>query len=122
MRSHVRRQAEVQQLGLAFGGELDVGRFDVAVDQPVLVRFRQGVGYLVGHVARPDQGQGPLGGYQIFEVLPRHVFHHEVMHGRHVDGRPGGLADVEGGHDVRVPQPGHGADLAGEPLQSAGSW
>jgi hypothetical protein len=84
----------------------------------LIVRFRQGVGDLVRHVARSDQWQRSFGGHKVFEVLPRHVFHHEVMHARYMDGGTGGLTDVEGGDDIRVLQSGHGADLAGEPLES----
>ena len=51
-------QAEVQDFDLAVRRQLDVGRLQVTMNDPALVRFLQGVRNLVGDVARLFDGNG----------------------------------------------------------------
>ena len=91
-------QAEVGDLGHAVGGEEDVGRLEVAVDDPGLM----------GGVDGPGQGRHQLGGrparlgrarQSIVEVAAFEQLQRDERQAVH-------FADVVDLHDVRVPEPG----------------
>jgi hypothetical protein len=63
LRAHDLRHAEVQHLGVASRRHDDVGRLQIAMDDPLLVRCVEGVGDLDGDVGfgwTPSLG-GPAG-------------------------------------------------------------
>jgi len=55
------REAEIQHLDLAVGRQLDVRRFQVAVDDALLVGFLQGLGDLLGDLDGLPHGEGAAG-------------------------------------------------------------
>ena len=110
-------QAEVEQLGVVALGDQDVGRLDVAVDEATGVGGRQGRRDLVGELARPADGQRAAGADQRFQVRPVHELHDQVMQDRLAGPRAVGLAGIERGDDVRVPQRADGPHLGAEPQQ-----
>ena len=112
-------QAEVEQLGLPFGRDADVGRLDVAMDEVVLVGLGQGRGDLVHQVAGLGGRLRPVVLDVLFQVLARHVLHDEEVQHRACGRLAGGLAGVDGGDDVGMLQLGDGADLGEEAAQDA---
>src|SRR5262249_32275973 len=112
----LRQVGGVGRSGQAEGGQLDaphavlqqdVGRFDVAVNQPLLVRRRQGGGGVDADLQDLPGLQRPTAADQGLEAAAVDVFHHEVGHRRVV-------ADRVDGDDVVVADGGGGAGLAGE--------
>ncbi len=67
-------QAEVEELSLAFGSDLDVGGLDVAVNQVVLVGLGQGTGDLVHQLASLGHSQRPAFVDHLLQVLPCSTF------------------------------------------------
>ena len=110
--------AEVEELGdhLAAGEavEEDVARLDVAVDDPLVVRQREGAGHVADrrqHVERPE-GAGAL--EDGVERVAREQLHHQE--GRAVLG----VADVEHVDDARVADAPADAGLGEEALDGGG--
>jgi hypothetical protein len=103
-------QAEVEHLHRAVLAYLDVGRLQVAVDDPLLVRRLERFGHLPGDrqrlLDRDRSLADPVG-----ERRPFDQFHHERGHARAL------LQPVDGG-DVGVVQRGQRARLPVEPRQS----
>ena len=54
------RKAEVEHFDVAGGCDLDVGRLQIAMDDPLVVRGFEGVGDLTGVFQRIAQREGPL--------------------------------------------------------------
>ena len=93
--------------------EHQVARLDVAVDHALLVRVLETQGRLVGEEAGVGHGQRAAGLDHLRQVEPVDVLHREDE----------ALVDPERvvrRHDVRVPEPGHGADLAEEAVEDLG--
>ncbi len=63
--------AEVEQLRLTFGRDQNVGRFDVAVNELVLVRLHKRTGHLIGEVAGLGGRQQSMRFNVFFQVLSR---------------------------------------------------
>ena len=72
------RQAEVGQVGV-LTAEQDVGRLDVAMDQPRRVRGVQRARDLVDDQRRPQRVQPALGAQQLVQVGAGHPAHHQVQ-------------------------------------------
>ena len=120
--AEVPRQAEVEQLGLVLGRDQDVGRLDVAVDQAVACASRPGrrpIWWTMSHARR--RRQRPAVADELFQVLrPGRT----PSRGSAGPARPGRVVDpagVDGGDDVRVPQPGDGPHLGVEAGSSSRS-
>ncbi|PCC67600.1 hypothetical protein NAEX_00607 [Nannocystis exedens] len=111
-------QAEVEDLdvvGVVVAGEAEaVGRLDVAVDDAVLVRGREGAGDLLADVDDPLPGERPLARDGGGEVLAFEPLHDEE------GGAAVGLAEVGDLDDVGVGDDGGGAGLLNEALGDAG--
>ena len=106
-------QPEVRDLGGAVGGQEDVTRLQVAVDDPAVV------GRLDGLSQRGDERRGPAGGEgsdrkPLGETSPFDELHREVR-------SPVVVADVVDLHDVGVSQARGGLGLALESLPFVGS-
>src|SRR5262249_42850521 len=108
-------QAEVRQpYALHAVLQQDVGRLDIAVDQPVLVSCRQTAGDLHADTQNLFDLQRPTLAEQRFEVTTVDELHNEVRNRRVV-------VDGVDGDDVLVTDGGSGAGLAGEaPASGAG--
>ncbi len=103
------RQAEIRDLGRAVGGEQDVGRLEVAVDDPALVGGLDGLGYR-GHQGGGLAGRLRRARHHLGQAAALDEFHGEV--------RPAvQVADLVDLHDVRMAQAGHGFRLAQKALQ-----
>ena len=87
-------EAEVENLGLAVGGQLDVRRLEVAVDDALLVRLFERLGDL------PRDRDGLVDGDRPALQALRQVFSLDELHGE--DALAGDLLQAEEGGDVRV--------------------
>ena len=99
-------EAEVDELDRGTAGAVrveDVGGFEVAVDEAVLVRVAEGLADLGGDLEGLLEGLGAA----FLEAGAFDELHHEVGHALV-------LADVVHGDDVRVAEGGGGARLAEE--------
>ena len=108
-------QAEVQELGhvvdaASLGGK-DVGRLDVAVDQPFGVGLAQGFADLPQEMNGPFRRQRPVIPDEFLQAQPRQQFHHVVE--RAVVG-VAVVVDLDG---VPVGQLGRGLHFALKPCQ-----
>ncbi|MNS80588.1 hypothetical protein D3C72_1142750 [compost metagenome] len=99
--------AKVREHRRAVGAEQDVGRFHVAVHQPLAVGITQRLGDLP-HVQQALLGCKP-GGDALLEGAAGQVLHGHVV-------QLADVADVMDGGDVRVRQPRQGAPFAQEAL------
>src|SRR5208283_283325 len=106
------RQAEIQNLGVASGGDENVGGLDVAMDNALGMRGIEGVGDFGG------EGEDYLGihGAAADAVLEGGAF--QKFHGD--VGLLAALADVVDGADVGVIQRRSGAGLAAKAFESLG--
>ena len=105
-------QAEVEDLDLARGRYLHVGRFQVAMDDALLVGLFETAGDLARDVARFLDRQGaPFNDRR--EVLALAQLHHQAD-------LPFGALDAVDGGDVRVLQRGQGLGLALEAGEAFG--
>ena len=112
--AEVADQAEVGELGMLAAGEQDIGRLDVAMDQPRLVRGTEGQDDLADEGGGPDRVEGSLLGERLLEADPAgDVFHLDVV-------IPAVVAQVVDRHDVGVDQVGHDAGLGPEVLAHLG--
>jgi hypothetical protein len=100
-------QAEVEDLHVAVGSQHDVGRLQVAVDDPVLVRRLQPVGDLAGDPHDLVRRHRPLL-HAPAQVLPLHQLHHQ-------EADPAFLLETVDRGDVGMLQAGQGPRLALEP-------
>ena len=101
------REAEVEHLDLARRREHDVGRLDVAVDDPRRVRGRERARDVHRVAQRLVHRQRPLR-EQAVERAALHVLHRDAVRA------VGRLVDVVDGDDVRVIERRGGAGLADE--------
>jgi hypothetical protein len=88
-------QAQVGQLGLAGGGQQDVVRFDVAMDEPALVDPVQGLTHLDDQADRFGLGKPPYPVQAFAQALALDVFHDQ-------EGGGASQAEVEHANDVGV--------------------
>jgi hypothetical protein len=105
-------QPEVQHLGLAAGGDEDIGGLDVAMDDAAPVRGVEGVGYLNGEVEEEPQGKRAAGDLLVQQLA------FEELHGE--EGLVLMLLDGVDGADAGMVQGAGGAGLALEALQGGG--
>jgi len=106
------RQAEVGDPGAPAAVDHDVCRFEVAVDDALIVRRREPGADLPGELRRLVARQSADPEQQRREVLAVHVLHRDEV-------VPAGVADVVDTADVRVRHPARGAHLVeeqGEPV------
>jgi hypothetical protein len=102
-------QAEIRDLGSALAGQQDIGRFQIAVNDPALVSNLDGVsqrGHQRGGLSRRLGRARQLLG----QVATLDKFHREIRPAVH-------LAGFVNLHDIRMTQTGHCLGLAQEPLQ-----
>jgi hypothetical protein len=99
------RDAEVQDLDRAVPGQPDVGRLDVPVDDPHLVREVEPPADVHRHAGLLLDRETVDRHHRLAEVDALDVLHGDVVDALH-------LADLEDRHDVRVLQAGGGARLA----------
>ncbi len=113
-------ETEIGDLGVLIGGDEDVGRFEVAVDDAGGVRHLQGVGHLrqeIRHVAVVVPGQlillahGVQGAAQVAGLLHQ-------LHGDPVQALV--FPSAVDRDDARVGKPAAGARLAREEIQALG--
>ena len=102
------RDAEVQQLGRAVGGDQQVGRLDVPVHHEVAVRMVDRLAH-AQEQAQAGRRVQALHVAVLVDGQPVHELHHEVGH------TLGVAAPVEQPGDVRVAQPGEDLALGLEP-------
>ena len=108
-----RGDAEVEQLGLAGGGDQDVGRLDVAVHDQALMRIREGGAHLFDQSdARPDAG--PVRLAPRVDRLAVDQLHDQVGHA------VVGAAGIEQLGDARMVEAGEHAPLEAEPFDDRG--
>ena len=111
---HDLRQPQVGELHLPAPGEQDVGRLDVAVDQPDLVeRLAQRLGDRLGDLHGSPDGDGVSLAEVSLQRLPIDELHDDVE-------VPVGLAAVEDADDARRLEAGGQPGLAEEPVGDAG--
>ncbi len=103
---HQLGQAEVRDLGRALLGQDDVGRLDVAVDDPALVGVVEGPGQLLDEPRGLARRLG-IARELLLEAAARGVFQHQVA-------LPLELADLVDLHEVGVLEPGRGLGLVAE--------
>ncbi len=97
---------DLNALDLVF--EQNVGRFDVAVDQPLGVRRRQAGGHLNADAQNGADVERPVAVQPLLQGDAGHVFHDQV-------GNAVGLVNAVDGDDVLVADGGGGASLARKP-------
>ena len=100
------RQSEIHDDGTAFGGDHDIGRFDVAMDGAVVVGFLEPLGHLDAKVNQS---------VDVERALPdqrRQLAAFEIGHGD--EGLPVDLVDLIDGANVGVIQRRRRAGLAKE--------
>ena len=97
-------QSEVHDLGLVFGADHDVGRFDVPVDDALLVSLPEAPGHLDGD----PEGLARIHGTGLDPVLQALSF--DIRHGD--KGLSVGLVDLEDGADIGMIQSRGGPGLA----------
>ncbi len=102
-------QAEVGDLGRAVVAQQDVGRLEVAVDDPQPVRLGDSARHLLEDPRRRDRGPGRT------IDPPAQAARREVLH--RVEGQAVALAPVVDLDDVGMPQPGDRFGLGQEALQ-----
>ena len=90
----------------------DIGRLDVAMDEPTLVRCVECVADLVDELECTLRVEGTLAGDQLSEVVALDVPHREVQ-------LPVGVAGGVDRDDVRVIERGGNLRLAEEPVAEA---
>ena len=105
--------AEVEQLGLAGGGDQDVGCLDVAIDDQALMRIRQGAAHLF-HQSDARADAGPVRLAPRVDRLAIDQLHDQV--GDAVVGAAG----IEQFGDARMIEAGEHAPLEAEPLDDGG--
>jgi hypothetical protein len=99
-------EAKVGDAGFAFGGEEDVRRFEVAVEDALLVRVGDGAGGFFEESGGGGWG-GEAGAEGIGEGAALDEFHGVV-------GLPVAVAEVEDGDDAVVAETGGGLGFAAE--------
>ena len=102
-------QPRLVRLHLLVGGDEDVVRLDVAMDDPVAVREAEGLEELLGVPDRGVHRERAVGHDQLLEAAALDHLHRDVV-------RPLGLAAVVDGDDVRVREAGGRLRLAAEAL------
>jgi hypothetical protein len=106
------REPEVQNLRVARQCHQNVGRLEVAVDNPARVRRVERIGHLHGNRQRLGQWHGPARD-PCRERLPLDEFHRDEMPAI-------AFADVVNRADIRMIERGGGASLATETLRRGG--
>ena len=79
VRLDLARQPEVADLCRPVQGDHDVGRLDVAVDQPLLVRVPEPSGHMAGDLQAPVLRERAVPFENLLECLSLHVFHGEEV-------------------------------------------
>ena len=106
------RQAEVQNLGVTCRRHQDIGRLEVAVDNPARVRRVERLGQLHSNRQGLGEREGPPRD-SCGKRLPLDQLHRDEMPAI-------GLADVVNRADIRMVQGGGGPGFATEPLRGVG--
>ena len=107
---HGERQPEVEDLDVPSLVDDQIGRFDVAVDEPLVVRVLQAERRLADEIGRLPHRQRAVLLDPGVQILPLDVLHHDEVDGA-------GRVEVEGAGDVRMVEPGGGLRLPLEPGQ-----
>ena len=105
------RQPEIEQLGVAALGDEDVGRLDVAVDDPLAMGGFERIGEFHAKFEDSIGGSAPAGDQMVQRRALQQFHRHEMA--------AGVLSDIVNRADVRMIQCRGGAGLALEPFDRA---